>query len=333
MSRQEALRSARVRGKATTTGRTQGVRGPTAPALPADAGASARLRVITRHTMDMSLQTYYLTDYATKEQWQNSSIELCQRVIQTIFSTPPTENSWKALLELFAAWSNIRDIHQWVDDLEPQINHWHWKMRQSLLGQKHTRGDKKCVYRLVAYLYIQNVEDTTGQKLRQWSRNANWQNLKGISLYKVETQAEDISTFLKSQYLQNLYTLELKSLNPLGNQIGILFNDIQLNHLKELIVRSLNLTVKDIIDLSHNSLSQQLTLLDLSSNVIYDQDLPSILTSAAFPNLKTLNISHTKITLDAIRTAIENSDNTSLEQIIFERTPAAKELGTPSLAR
>lgn len=283
--------------------------------------------------MDISLQTYYLKEYATKEQWQHSSLELCQRVIQTIFSTPPTENSWKALLELFAAWSNTRDIHQWVDDLEPQINHWSWKMRQSLLGQKHTRGDKKCVYRLVGYLHIQNVEDTTGQKLRQWSQNANWQNLKGISLYKVETQAEDISTFLKSHYLQNLHALELKALDPLDNQISIVFNDIQLNHLRELVVRSLALTVKDIIDLSHTSLSQHLTLLDISSNFIYDKDLPSILTSAAFPNLKTLNISHTKITLDAIRTAIENSDNTSLERIIFERTPAAKELGAPFLDR
>ncbi len=281
--------------------------------------------------MDIYLQTHLLREYATKEQWRNGSLELCQRVINAILSAPPTEKSWKTLLELFSAWPNTRDIHQWVDELEPQINHWSWQMRQSLLGQKHTRGDKRCVYRLVGHLQIQNIEDTTGQKLRKWSQNADLENLKGVSLFRVETQAEDLSTFLKSPYLKNLHTVELKTLNPLGNKLGVVFGDIQLNQLRELIVSSLDLTGNGIVDLSQTSLSQNLTSLNLSRNFIYDKDLPSILKTAAFPNLKTLDVSDTQITLDGVRTAIEHSDPTSLERIIFKRTPAAEELGAPSL--
>ena len=85
--------------------------------------------------MDISLHTHYLKEYAKKEQWQNSTLELCQSVIRAILSTSATEKTWQALLELFAAWPNAADINQWVVELEPQINHWPWRMRQSTLVQ------------------------------------------------------------------------------------------------------------------------------------------------------------------------------------------------------
>lgn len=277
--------------------------------------------------MDISLYTYYLKDYAEKKQWQNATLELCQNVIGTIFSTPPTEKSWLTLLELFAAWPNATDINQWVIELEPKIGHWPWKMRESILGQKQTRGDKNRVYRLIGYLHIREMEDLYGQKLVRWSQDENWKNLKGISLHKVETEAGYLSTFLQSPYLQNLHTLNLTSLDSLGDQMGTVFNNTQLPYIRELILRSLCLTIKDVITLSSLYLSHQISVLDISSNFIYGKDLSTILNPESFPNLEILNISYTTINCDELNNAIANQNHPALKQIVFEGTQASQKSG------
>lgn len=281
--------------------------------------------------MDISLHIYYLTKYAEKTQWQNATAELCQKVLSDILNESPSEESWLAVLELLGAWPNIDDIKLWVAELESQVDRWPWRVRQTILGQQHVRGNKQCVYQLVGFLKINNIEDTSGFKLEQWSQNEYWKNLKGVSLFKVETEAMHLAHFLSSKYLQNLHTLELKTLDTLSGKLDRVFGNVQLLDLKELNLISLCLKSSDISILSNTSIAKQIALLDLSGNFIYDADLPLLLNSVTFPNLEILDLSNTTINPEGIKTALASVQHRKLKKIMFKGTRASDVLGINAL--
>lgn len=281
--------------------------------------------------MDFNPYIYHLSNYASRDQWQNVTAELCREVISKILDNAPTKESWLALQELFGAWPQADDVTQWVTDLEPQIEHWPWNMRHSILGQQHTRGEKQCVYRLVGYLHIENIEDG-GPKLRKWCQNRHWKNLKGISLYKVETEAEDLAVFLQSPFLRQLEMLELRVLDSLSGKLGILFENAELQQLRELSLLSLNLCSGDLVALNQTMLGRQLINLNLSGNFIHDHDLPLLLNPASFTKLEILDLSYTSISAVELKKVLATLNHPALKRLVFEGTEAAKSMGCDSIA-
>ena len=280
--------------------------------------------------MNFNPYIYHLGQYAARDQWQNTTRELCLEVMAKILDTTPTKESWLALQELLGAWPETDDVMQWVADLEPGIRHWPWRMRHSILGQQHTREGRECVYRLVGYLHIENIEDG-GPKLRKWCQDENWQNLKGISLYKVEAEAEDLAKFLQSPYLKQLELLELRVLDSLSRKLGILFGRAQLLRLSELRLLSLNLISIDLATLKQASISQQLISLNISGNFIHDHDLPLLLDSASFASMQRLDLGFTSISATALEEAIVNLNHPALKLLEFEGTAAASKLKRDSI--
>ena len=276
--------------------------------------------------MDFSPYIYHLGCYASQDQWRHVTADLCRQVISKIMDDAATQESWFALQELLGAWPDADDIAQWVAELESRIDHWPWKMRHSVLGQPHTRADKQCVYRLVGYLHIENIEDG-GPKLRNWCQNPNWQNLKGIGLYKVDAETEDLAAFLQSPYLSQLETLELRSLDSLSGELGIVFQHTRLLQLTELNLLSLNLRSEDLAVLDRIGLGRQLAKLNLSGNFIHDHDLALLMNPAKFSRLQVLDLSYTSITAVELEKVLANLNHTSLERLVIEGTEAARSMG------
>lgn len=281
--------------------------------------------------MNISHHIYYLNKYAGNDQWRDATVELCQKVMSKILLEPPTEESWMAILELFAAWFNIDDIRRWVAELEPQITRWPWSMRKSILGQQHTRGEKQCVYTLVGSLQISNIDDTSGYKLSQWGQIEFWENLKGISLFKVDCDAEHIAKFLNSRHLQKIHALELKTLDALSGKINILFDEINIPPLQELRLINLCLKLSDFRALCNTFTGKNLALLDISNNFVYDKDLPFLLSSSTYSNLEILDISFTSVGPVGLKSAMSNMQHPKLKKILFKGTQAANLLGVDSV--
>lgn len=236
--------------------------------------------------MNLLPSLFHLREYAAPAEWRHATRELCDSVLARILERPPTEESWLALQELMGAWPDPAAVEEWVDRVEPRVDRWPWRSRQSILGQPHTRGEKSCVYRLVGYLHITDVEDAGGYKLRRWSRNKHWENLKGVGLFKVETEAEHLAAFLASPYLRGLCSLQLKALDPLSGQLGVMFGASELPDLKELELISLGLKVDDLLDLAATRVGAQLRVLHCTHNYLYERDEKVI--ADAFPRLDRL---------------------------------------------
>lgn len=282
-------------------------------------------------TFNIAAQAHHLKNFSDSNNLQAITSEQSFDIIKNILKATPTSISWNALLELFAAWPDTTDIKSWVSYLEERRDHWPWHLRQSILGQAQTQNEKNCVYRLVGQLMISNVDDSTGQQSNSWSENKNWENLQGISLYKVETEVEYVNNLLASPHLQNLQTLELKTLGAYTQKIGLLFNNLQLPKLRELHVISLGLQAADILEIGKAPLAKQLTLLDISSNYIATKDLEFILDPKTFPNLETINLSYCRITENGWQDFLTKLHHPKLKKIIFEGTEVAKSLGKDTL--
>ena len=272
---------------------------------------------------NIAAHIHHLKTYTPNLNWRAATSEICSRAIKELLRLPPTTETWEALLELFAAWPHIDDVHNWVNELEPQIHHWPWRLRKSILGQAQTRAEKSCVYRLVGILTITDCEDLSGQKLRQWSGNKDWSNLQGIELRKVETEIVHLHTFFSSPYLKQLRSIELNAMESLSTKLLQIFDKIQFPNLVELRLVSLNLTSNDVRDLNQMTFGSNLTLLDLSSNFINGKDVVTMLGNGQLPSLQTLVINYCTINADDLPTIVETLNHPSLQSIVFDGTTFA----------
>lgn len=284
-------------------------------------------------THNIAAHIYHLKAYCKGVEWHSVTTEAALDAATQLLALPATENSWNALMELFAAWPDIDDIKNWVKQIEPQINHWPWKLRKSILGQAQTRAEKSCVYRLVGTLIITDCEDLSGHKLRQWSKNEDWSNLKGMVLRKVETEAEHLHAFLASPYLKKLHSIELSVMGSLSTKLPQIFNNLQFSSLNELRLVSLNLTPADVQDINQSTFGSQLKLLDLSSNFVNGKDLAAMFGAGRFPSLQTLVVNYCTVSADNLTNIFEQLHHPSLEEIFFEGTTAAKTLSKNSLKK
>lgn len=285
------------------------------------------------HTYNIAAQIHYLKTCCTDIDWRRVDSDSALNAINQLLARSPSENSWEALMELFAAWSDITNIREWVQLLEPRIDHWPWNMRNSVLGQAQTRAEKSCVYRLIGKLVIRDCEDLSGHRLKQWSSNEDWRHLKGIVLRKIETEAMHLHDFFASPYLNGLHTIELNGVEGLSGKLAQLFNDLPLSNLSELRLASLNITPQDVADVSQRAFAAQLKSLDLSNNFITGNDLMSIVGSGQFPSLQHLMMNYCDVSADHLTAIFEKLNHPTLAEITFEGTAAAKSIGKGILVK
>jgi hypothetical protein len=277
--------------------------------------------------MNIYPYTHHLQEFASPEQLQSMSVELCRSMISKILGAAPTKESWSALLELVAAWPDAGEVGAWVQMLEPERNHWPWRMREIYLGQALTQGEKGVVYLLVGYLQIARIEDLFGEKLAQWGADPNWRNLRGLCLSRMETDAAAINRFLKSSTLCQLEELRVNAVEGLNGEVQKLFDRVELARLETLGLTSLDLGALDILDLALQPISQTIRTLDISANHITGRDLFTILSNGQFPNLNTLDISYGQVLADDLERSLAELKHPKLSEITIAHTPAAKALG------
>lgn len=277
--------------------------------------------------MNLFVSTSLLRPYAKRSEWEAASPELCRRVLGQIIAAGPSAENWQALLELLAVWPVATDVQAWVREIEGEVSGWPWRLRECLLGHRATLAGKACVFRLVGMLTIDKVEDLYGQQVARWAQHEAWQNLRGLSLVNVETEADHLAVLTAGRYLQGLVHLELKNLDSLSGGIPVMFGAEQLPDLRELALVSVGLLGADIEALGKAALARHISSLNLSGNYLNSTDLGLLLDPAVFPELQTLNLSQMTITADPLLAAIGRAAHPKLARVIIAGTPAAKSLG------
>lgn len=277
--------------------------------------------------MDLYSTTHFLRDFISPERLRSASADEAWHMVEELCQKPASEETWNALLELMGAWPAAADVERWVEALEPKIDHWAWRLRESTLGQRHTQGDKACVCRLIGFLKIGKIDDSTGQKFRRWTGHSEWQNLRGLRLYDLEVEHEALRAFFASPYRERLEELIVQDIGRQTGAMRRLFADASLGALTDLRLISLDLRKSDLLELAELPFSGQLRLLDISGNFVYSRDLLEILQPDAFPGLEVLVVGQTEITLDELGGVVPGLAHPSLRRLEVPHTPAARTLG------
>ena len=281
--------------------------------------------------MNLFVSTNLLRAYAEKGEWENATARLCHGVLKQIITAGPTPQHWQTLLELFAIWPQANDVQAWVKEIEPQVTEWPWQLRKCVLGHQATRGAKQSVYRLVGHLIIDNIEDLYGQKMARWAEIEHWQNLRGLTLFKVETEPNYLAALTQSPFLQGLASLELKVLDSLSGGMEVMFDNNPLPNLQTLSLISVGLIGNDIKALIKTAPAKHISALNLAGNYLNSDDLPILLAPAAFPNLQILDLSQMTISAEALQVELAKGGHPRLESVVIARTPAARSLGVEVL--
>jgi len=279
--------------------------------------------------------TDYLNNYADVSELKKASAALCQQILFKIANDAPSKQGWKALLEVLAVWPVVADVQKWVSLIEPQITTWPWELREYYLGNRATQHGKGIVYRLIGLLKIDRIKDPIGNKLKRWSQQNHWVNLRGLHLRRIESEAQYLRWLISSPYLQGLQLLELINVEGIHGHIEPLFASHDLPKLRELGLYNLSLESEDIQQLCRIPQAQQITALHLSRNLFGSSDaaLSNILDPTSFPNLKTLTLNSMPISAQHLTDQLANSTHLHLEKVIIKGTPAAKSLGIDEITK
>lgn len=245
--------------------------------------------------IDLLPQLSRLRQWAPAERWRDADKALADEVLQQILLAPASVQSWKALMELCAAWPVEADIAQWVQWLEPLITHWPAALRSSVLGQAQTRAGKSCVYRLLARLEIEHIDDDSGMRLIGWSANPDWRNLQSLSLYRIESPAAQLGAFLAGTGLRQLQQLELRSCPSLGGHLHAFFANQALPPLQKLALTGCDLAASDLDALAESAMAASLLELELSGNFFGAGALLALLEKRCFVQLERLELNHSEM--------------------------------------
>ena len=245
--------------------------------------------------MNLLPRLYRLRQWAAPERWQDADKVLADEVLQQLLLAPASAESWQALLELFAVWPTEADVRAWVQWLEPLITHWPAEMRTSVLGQAQTRAGKSCVFRLLARLDIERIDDDSGMRLIGWSANPDWSNLQSLSLYKVESPASQLGAFLAGAGLRQLQHLELRSCPSLGGHLNAFFAAQALPPLQKLGLIGCDLAASDLDALAHSAIAASLLALELSGNFFGAGAVVAMLEKCRFARLERLVLNQSEM--------------------------------------
>jgi len=267
-----------------------------------------------------------LRDFGTAEELKTMDLALGQELIDRILRSAATDQSWMALMELFGAWPNETEVCGWVSYVTASKGHWPWRMRESYLGQPHTRGEKGCVFELVGYLYIDRVEDLYGYKLKEWSQNPAWRNLRGLGLSKMEAPFESIGQMIANPHLAELEELKLTNMTGIDSHMKNALGGAKQSKISCLGFLSCDLTHRGIVTLADMAISNSVQHLMVPGNFVSAHEFADLLESGRFPCLETLDVSYSQTTAASLQTLKDRAGKSALKTIKITHTPAAAKL-------
>jgi hypothetical protein len=276
--------------------------------------------------MSVYATTHFLRDVATREEIESIPEGRFEPVLNRILDSTPTEERWKALVELFAILNDAESVRVAVAAAGPRVLTWPWRIRKLELGHKATLGPRKPVLTLVGHLEFQKAEDLSGRTIRGLAEDPCLENLRGLTLFKIESYPRYIHALAESPYLNGLEFLELKKLD-LARGIGEALQGNGLAGLRELHLQGNNLSAADYSALASVPLARRLEHLDLSGNSMRGGGLALVLAASSFPRMKVLDLSHSSVSAKKLEEALQDLDHPALQIIILKGTGAADSLG------
>ncbi len=276
--------------------------------------------------MDVLSHSTYLPSFASPQALKLWSPGVRAALLNRLMNEPASEAAWGGVLELLFHWPREESIEPVVARAADSLCQWDWRIRQLRHDDAVLSRDGGAAMALAGKVTLWRVEDLHGITIRSLCARPHVEVVRGLSLHKVETMPQHIGAIARCEALGGLESLDVSKVRLAGG-IDAVFKGSRLARLSELRLSAADLAGADVEALARNPPSPVIEQLDLSSNFFDAADLIPLLTADGLRRLRTLDISDTRMSADALEAVIARRRLPALESIRLSGTEAAKRLG------
>lgn len=264
------------------------------------------------------LMTYnFLLTYEKREELLRMNEEEKALLLEKILRSGPSEQSWRAILELVAAWPDSafkystlqrldRDLDKWPDSIRHINSAWTYLYDQDKISS---------LGKIVRSAAINRREQYGNEELVKIINSPGMASLKSLVIYKSEIYLEGLRELINTPNLVNLSTLRLDGLVLSEEKFNVLLSAGNLPSLRTLGLRNMGINTKRMQALVRSPLCKQVTDLDLTSNLV-DKEAAGVLVDApVWMSLKNLNLNSNYLGEEGAMTIVNASLRSGLKEL------------------
>jgi hypothetical protein len=204
----------------------------------------------------------------------------------------PSENAWRALLELFASWPENDAKIKAYELVNRKIGNWDDRLRvlNSSWTILYDDGALTSLARIARTINISRREQYGNKELSAIVRSPAVSDIGTLVINRSEIFPGGFTALAASPYLGNLRTLALEGLTLSDEKFAILFGAANLGSLQYLRLKDLGLNTEIARRLVHSSLMEHVSELEISFNNLDEEAAGVLAASPKIRELRSLNV-------------------------------------------
>ena len=220
------------------------------------------------------MKFHFLLSYAGRNELENMAESDKVALLQKIVALPGSEESWNAILELFAAWPESPAKQSALDWADSALDSWNDEVRslRSSSSYIYENGGLANFTRIARSVEINNREVHGNEELTIIAMSPQLSRLRRLSIYRSEIYREGFQALVTASWLNGLTHLSLASLTLHREDLVVLCTSTAFKSLSVLTLRNVGLQQPKLQVLLNAPFLRQLTLLDLSHNSISPEE-------------------------------------------------------------
>lgn len=220
------------------------------------------------------MKFHFLLSYAGRNELENMAESDKVALLQKIVALPGSEESWNAILELFAAWPESPAKQSALDWADSALDSWNDEVRslRSSSSYIYENGGLANFTRIARSVEINNREVHGNEELTIIAMSPQLSRLRRLSIYRSEIYREGFQALVTASWLNGLTHLSLASLTLHREELVVLCTSTAFKSLSVLTLRNVGLQQPKLQVLLNAPFLRQLTLLDLSHNSISPEE-------------------------------------------------------------
>ena len=231
-------------------------------------------------------------------------------LIQKVIATGQSDNSWNAVLELFAAWPN--NINKTAAFKMAESLMQNWKDEERIINSSwkllYEKNELSSIALLARSLHVNRREANGRKELMAIVTSLNAYNIKQLQIDRSDIGADGMYELARSNKLQNLTSLSFNGISFIQNTFETIINPSELKALKKLSLKNCAVYGNKLQMLMSSGIILPLQILELPHNTMADKDAFEIASSTAVTNIELLDLSNNFIN-DAGAIALSTSSN------------------------
>lgn len=249
-----------------------------------------------------------LLRYRTFEFLCNMNFEQRIRLLQDVFSDPPSEEGWNCIYEFFDSLLDLTYESVFIKLVRKELQKWDDGLLILDSNSKYIldASISSSFVKLVKGVVIYKRETNGNKQILQIAANKNLNHITYLRIYDCEFLVSGMKALIESKTLQNIETLCIENLTLTEDMKRILLGG-SFPKLKYLTLQKIGLSDNDYEHISQSTLFKNLVHLDISFNILTDEFVQHLTANFQYQSLKKLIVRGNFMSLPGIQEISKNA--------------------------